>query len=81
MSATITLKNIPAEVYDSLRRAAVAHHRSINGEAIACLELVLLPNRARTDEHLARARQIRESLKGKIFEAADIAQAIEQGRP
>jgi antitoxin FitA len=81
MGATITLKNIPDEIYHSLKQAADAHHRSINSEAIACLERVLLPSKAGNDEHLARARQIRESLRGKAFKAADIAQAIEQGRP
>jgi len=81
MGATITLKNIPEEIYDSLKQAATAHHRSINSEAIACLERVLLPSKAGNDEHLARARQMRESLKGKKFKAADIEKAIEQGRP
>jgi plasmid stability protein len=81
MATTITLKNIPDEVYDSLRRAAAAHHRSINGEAIACLERVLLPSKAGQEERLARARQIREGLAGKKFKAADIAKAIKQGRP
>jgi plasmid stability protein len=81
MGATITLKNIPDEIYDSLKQAANAHHRSINSEAIACLERVLLPSRASTEEHLARARQIRESLKGKKFKAADILKAIDEGRP
>lgn len=81
MGATITLKNIPDEIYHSLKQAAEAHHRSINSEAIACLERVLLPSKASNDEHLARARQLRGSLKGKAFKAADIAKAIEQGRP
>ncbi len=81
MGATITLKNIPDEIYHSLKQAADAHHRSINSEAIACLERVLLPSKAGNDAHLARARQLRESLKGKDFKAADIAKAIEQGRP
>lgn len=81
MSATITLKNIPDDVYDSLKLAADAHHRSINSEAIACLERVLLPSKVSNEEHMARARQMRESLKGKKFRAADIRKAIDDGRP
>lgn len=81
MSTTITLKNIPDDIYNSLKQAAQAHHRSINSEAIACLERVLLPGKAGTGEHLARARQLREGLKGKQFAAVDIEQAITQGRP
>jgi antitoxin FitA len=81
MSATITLKNIPDDIYASLKLAADAHHRSINSEAIACLERVLMPARASTEEHLASARQIRESLEGKKFKATDIQKAITAGRP
>lgn len=81
MGTTITLKNIPDEIYDSLKQAAEAHHRSLNSEAIACLERVLLPSKPTPDERLARARQLRESLAGNRFKAADIAKAIAQGRP
>lgn len=81
MVATITLKNIPDEIYDSLKQAADAHHRSINSEAIACLERVLLPSKASNEERMARARRIREDLKGKKFKAADILKAIDEGRP
>lgn len=81
MSTTITLKNIPEDIYDSLKKAAETHRRSINSEAIFCLERILLPNRAGLEERLARARQIRASLNPKHFKTADIAKAIEQGRP
>ncbi|MFP5382677.1 MAG: FitA-like ribbon-helix-helix domain-containing protein [Gammaproteobacteria bacterium] len=81
MGTTITLKNIPDEIYDSLKQAADAHHRSINSEAIACLERALLPTRVSNEEHVARARRIRESIKGKPFKATDILKAIDEGRP
>ncbi len=81
MGATITLKNIPDEIYDSLKQAAETHHRSMNSEVIACLERVLLPGKTGHDEHLARARQLRATLNPKKFKAADIAKAIQQGRP
>jgi len=81
MGATITLKNIPDEIYESLKNAADAHHRSINSEAIACLERVLLPSKISNEEQIARARKIRESLEGKKFKAADIMKAINSGRP
>lgn len=34
MSTTLTLKNIPEDVYDRLKLAAQMHHRSLNSEAI-----------------------------------------------
>ncbi len=78
MSATITLKNIPDDIYASLRQAADAHHRSLNGEAIACLQKVLLPNAIDPDERLNRARGLRSALPNGAFRADDIAEAIHQ---
>ncbi len=81
MSVSITLKNIPDEVYISLKNSAKVHHRSLNGEAIACLERVLMPTRATNEAHLAKAREIRAELKGVKFKTADIDKAINQDRP
>lgn len=80
MATTMTLKNIPDEIYEQLRQAAAQHHRSINSEAIACLERVLLPGKIPVAEHIERARKIRESLQGQRFRASDIAGAIRDGR-
>ncbi len=85
MSATITLKNIPDDIYSSLKQNAEAHHRSINSEAIACLERVLLPGKSNHEERLVRARQIRMKLASstpaaKRFKANDISRAIKEGR-
>jgi plasmid stability protein len=80
MPTTITLKNIPDDIYVSLREAADAHHRSLNGEAIACLQRVLLPNALEPAERLSRARSLRSTLPDNAFRADDIADAISQGR-
>jgi plasmid stability protein len=40
--ATITLKNIPEPLHEALKRRALFHRRSLNSEAIECLEWVLL---------------------------------------
>ncbi len=69
MPATITLKNIPDEVYLRLKAAAQSHRRSLNSEAIVCLEAVLLPGRTTAEEVIARARAIRESLPSNIGQA------------
>lgn len=79
MPTTLTLKNIPDELYDRLRQAAEASHRSLNSEAIVCLEAVLLPSRATAQERIARARQLRGDLHGK-FAASEIAKFRETGR-
>ena len=69
MPATITLKNIPDEVYLRLKAAAESHRRSLNSEAIVCLEAVLLPGRTTAEEVISRARAIRESLPSNIGQA------------
>lgn len=81
MSASITLKNIPDDIYARLKEVAEAHHRSLNSEIIACLESMLLPTRVMPNERLARARQLRKELILGKFEPAEIDEAIEQGRP
>ncbi len=81
MPTTVTLKNVPDHLYERLKAAARAHHRSINGEAIACLERVLMPAPVDAEERIARARRLRSGLRGGGFEPGEIAAAIDEGRP
>ena len=81
MPTTLTLKNIPDDVYDRLRLAAESHRRSLNSEAIVCLEAVLLPTKVAPAERIARAREIRASLGKTKFRARDIEALKLQGRP
>ena len=50
MPTTLTLKNIPDEVYQRLKASAQTHRRSLNSEAIVCLESVLVPGRVAVSE-------------------------------
>lgn len=72
MTTTLTLKNIPDDVYAKLKRSAEAHRRSLNGEAIVCLEAVLFPTKVTPGERLARARALRSALAPEKFRARDI---------
>jgi plasmid stability protein len=81
MPTTLTLKNIPDELYERLRLAADAHRRSLNSEALVCLETVLAPARVASDERLARARRLRAELAPAKFRARDIDALKKQGRP
>ena len=80
MPTTLTLKNIPDDVYARLRVAAEMHRRSLNSEAIVCLETVLMPTRIAPAERLSRARQLRAEL-GEKFRACDIDALKKEGRP
>jgi plasmid stability protein len=81
MPTTLTLKNVPDEVYERLKQSAAAHRRSINSEAIVCLESVLLPGRVAVSERLARARALRAALPKARFRAKDIDAYKRDGRP
>ena len=81
MPTTLTLKNIPDEVYELLKASAAAHRRSLNREAIVCLESVLMPGRMTVDERLARARALRSALPQAVFQPEDIDAWKRQGRP
>ena len=38
MTVTLTIKKVPVELADALRRRAAAHHRSLQGELLRLLE-------------------------------------------
>jgi len=78
--ASLTVKNIPEDLYEQLKQAANAHHRSINSELIVCLEKVLQPNRLTAEERLASARTIRESVNAKLIDVAELDNAKRVGR-
>ncbi len=80
MPTTLTLKNIPDTVYERLKAAAELHRRSMNSEAIVCLEAVLLPTRAAPTKRLARARELRAALNPTKFLASDIDALKREGR-
>ena len=80
MPTTLTLKNIPDDVYERLKLSAEVHRRSLNGEAIVCLEAVLFPTKISPGERLSRAREIRGALIPIKFRARDIDALKREGR-
>lgn len=81
MPTTLTLKNIPDAVFDRLKLSAKMHRRSMNSEAIVCLEAVLLPAKVTPAERLARARELRAALPDGEFRASDIDKLKRESRP
>jgi antitoxin FitA len=80
MPTTLTLKNIPDALYERLRAAAEVNRRSLNSEAIVCLESVLLQTRLAPTDRLARARELRAGLAPAKFRARDIDALKKAGR-
>ena len=80
MPTTLTLKNIPDAVYAQLKAAAALHRRSLNSEAIVCLETALTPGKLAPAERLARARALRSALEAGAFDAQRIDAMKREGR-
>jgi antitoxin FitA len=57
--ATLTIKNIPDELYRQLKKTAEQHRRSLNREVIVCLERSLQNSRSDVGSLLLRVRELR----------------------
>ena len=79
--ATITLKNVPDRLYRSLKATAAQNRRSINAEAIRCLETVLENRRFNRAEFLEHARELRRRTPGIFVTDEEITRAKNEGRP
>lgn len=76
---TITIKNIPQDIYDELKKYAAVRHRSVNSQVIACLEKALRPEAGDAEKqlHLARALRARTA---RPVSADEFRRAREEGR-
>ena len=79
MPTTLTLKNIPDAVYDQLKAAAAAHRRSLNSEAIVCLQGALSRPPRNVADLLADIDRIRNSHRVRITNE-EIDRAKNEGR-
>lgn len=78
--ANLTLKNLPADLHRELKARATRHGRSLNREAIACLEGAVVTERVDVDALLARSRAARRRVRGSVS-STDIRRLIRAGRP
>jgi len=78
--ATLTIKNIPMEVYERLKRRAKANRRSINQEVIAVIERALEMPPVDVDSTLERTRKIRELTAQYRLRDEDLEQWKNEGR-
>lgn len=78
---TMTLKNIPLDLYERLKQLAEANRRSLNSQVLVCLEQVVSSQPLNPDLLLARARQLREQTTSYQISDEDFSQAKGSGRP
>jgi len=81
MAKTLTLKNLPDALHARLTAAARRHRRSLNNEAIVCLEAGLGADPSPVEQQLAQIRALRESLSPHSFDPDEIDAFKRQGRP
>ncbi len=79
--ATLTLKNVPERLHERLRESARGHRRSINQEAIVCLEHALAVGRLDPEALVARAREIRQRAGTLYVTDEALRAARDEGRP
>jgi antitoxin FitA len=77
---TVTVKNIPDNLYDYLKQTASLNHRSVNSEIIVCLERTLRSQKISTEATLTRARHLRERTSHYPLSDAKFATAKTAGR-
>jgi len=75
----ITLKNIPSPVHAALKQRARRHGRSLNKEALACLEMAVAPAPVNIHAMLLDIRTHRAALPGKLND--QLIQMANAGRP
>jgi antitoxin FitA len=76
----ITLKDIPQQVHAALKQRAKQNGRSLNKEALACLELIVAPAKMNINALLLDIRNHRASLPGRLNDRL-IKTAKTEGRP
>jgi plasmid stability protein len=79
--ATITIKNVPDEIYEKIKMQARANRRSVNSEIISIFEHAVQKRTPRDiQEILERARKIRELTAHYTTNAEEIERGINEGR-
>lgn len=75
--AILTLKNIPDDLHRRLQERAARNRRSLDAEALACLEAALTED---TETLLARIRERRTRLDRVYLTEKDLQATIDAGR-
>lgn len=79
--ATVTVKNIPDDLYELLRQSAQANRRSINSEIIVCIERQVSSHQRDVDDILRKARTLRALTHATPITQSQFEEAKVMGRP
>ena len=79
MPTTITIRDIPDEIYEKLKVQARLHQRSINSEVIFCLGKMVRSHRPDPEQIIARAKKLKQQAKGSLS-MREIQRSIKLGQ-
>jgi plasmid stability protein len=79
--ATITLKGLPDDLYERIRKRAAEHRRSINSEIIFCLERMFQSRRVDPHSFLSQVDRLRRKTRISPLTDEILRAAKEEGRP
>jgi plasmid stability protein len=77
--ATLTIKNIPKELYERLKALAKLRHRSLNSEIINSLEKAVGVGEVDPEKIRAEIREFRKKVKGTVS-LEELGKSVNEGR-
>lgn len=77
---TITVRNIPTDLYQRLKQSAETNRRSINSEVVVCIEMAVRSRKIQPEVILNRARKLREKTSDYMMTDNEFNQAKVAGR-
>ena len=80
MPVTLTLTNIPDDLYERLTRSAELNHRTVGDQAVTTLESALPAQRPASGETLQRAYELGSELCDGQFPLEEIEATKHAGR-
>lgn len=78
---SLTVKNIPKELCERLKKSAAGNRRSLNQEVIVCLERAVVDAAVKPGELLSRVRALRERNRRIFVTDKVLREAKNTGRP
>jgi hypothetical protein len=81
LMATFTVKNIPPNLYEKLKKSAKLNRRSINSEIIVCIEKSVKSQPVDIEEIVTKAQKLRSLTQAVPISDDELIQVIEEGRP